>query len=289
VSNGGRIEAALEEALARASAPPAPPRLCQALRHAVMPGGARIRPFISLSVARACGDDRPAIADAAAAALELIHCGSLVHDDMPCFDDAALRRGRPAVHVAHGEALALLVGDSLIVLAFDTLAQVAGEHCGRAAELIATLAGFTGMPRGICAGQGWESEEEVELEAYHRSQTGSLFVAATRMGAIAAGADPDAWTDLGARIGEAFQVADDLADATKPTDVIGKPAGQDDLHARPNAVRELGVAGAVRRLRDSLDAAVASIPACPGEEELCALVRAQAARLTPVGLPAIPS
>ena len=277
-----RIETALEDALANASRRPAPPRLAAAIRDAVCPGGARVRPRLCISVAEACGDDRPHLTDAAAAAIELVHSASLVHDDMPCFDDAPLRRGKPSVHRAHGEPLALLAGDTLIVLAFATLARAGRHQCERSTELILDLAEFTGMPGGICAGQGWESEPAIDLSAYHQSKTGALFVAATRMGAVAAGADPEPWTELGARIGEAFQVADDLRDVLCTEATLGKPVGQDAALHRPNAVADLGVSGAVRRLQDILAGAISSIPACPGEEALCAIVRAQAERLMPV-------
>ncbi len=274
-----RIDAAVSAAIARAGAPPAPPRLAAALGYATSPGGARIRPTILLSVACACGDDRPGVADAAAAALELVHCASLVHDDLPCFDDAPIRRGKPAVHRAFGEPLAVLAGDSLILAAFETLARA--PEPARAAALVLALARGTGMPGGICAGQGWESEVAVDLSAYHRAKTGALFVAATRMGAIAAGSDPEPWDELGARIGEAFQVADDLRDAICPADETGKPMGQDAVHARPNAVATLGVRGAVARLDAILAGAIASIPACPGEAALAEMVRRTADRLVP--------
>ncbi len=277
-----RIEAAIDRAIGHAQRGVAPTKLAGALEYAVKPGGARIRPTICLSVSRACGDDQPAMSDAAAAAIELIHCASLVHDDMPCFDDADIRRGKPSVHKAYGEPLALLTGDSLIILAFETLARAAPMGPDRAVSLISCLAASTGMPGGICAGQGWESEAKVDLSAYHRAKTGALFVAATQMGAAAAGADPEAWTELGARIGEAFQVADDLRDALYDEAALGKPAGQDAIHDRPNAVSELGVKGAVSRLQDILSGAIASIPSCPGEAALCEMVRAQAERLTPV-------
>lgn len=276
-----RIERAIGAALARAGSAPAPGKLAAALSHAVLPGGARIRPTILLSVATACGDDRPALSDAAAAALELIHCASLVHDDLPCFDDADTRRGKPSVHRAFSEPLAVLAGDSLIVLAFETLARAGEEEAGRALRLTAALARRTGMPGGICAGQGWESEAKVDLAAYHRAKTGALFVAATQMGAIAAGHEPEPWHDLGALIGEAFQVADDLRDAVMDAGTLGKPVGQDDLHGRPNAVTQLGVKGAVSRLSDILAGAIASIPSCPGEAALAQMVRRQAERIIP--------
>jgi len=276
-----RIEAAVSRSIARARGGPAPGRLAEALAYATEPGGARIRPTILLSVATACGDDRPGLADAAAAALELIHCASLVHDDLPCFDDAAIRRGKPSVHRAYSEPLAVLTGDSLIVLAFEVLARAAARDPGRGALLTMALAQRTGMPDGICAGQGWESEDHVDLAAYHRSKTGALFVAATEMGAIAAGHDPESWHDLGARIGEAFQVADDLRDAVLAPELLGKPAGQDALHGRPNAVAELGVKGASDRLSDILAGAIASIPSCPGEAKLAQIVKLQAERIMP--------
>jgi geranylgeranyl diphosphate synthase type II len=279
-----RIDHAVSEAISRAERRPAPPKLAAALAHAVLPGGARVRPMLSLSVAHACGDDRPRLADAGAAALELIHCASLVHDDLPCFDDADIRRGKPTVHREFGEEIAVLVGDTLIISAFETLALAAAEDCARSAGLIRVLASATGSPTGICAGQAWESEAEIDLPAYHRAKTGALFTAATCMGAVAAGADPADWEELGSRIGEAYQVADDLRDVLLDEKELGKPAGQDAVHSRPNAVSAYGVEGAVRKLNDSLSAAITSIPACPGEAELCALVRKQADRLMPEAL-----
>ncbi|NNF23631.1 MAG: polyprenyl synthetase family protein [Rhodobacteraceae bacterium] len=277
-----RIEAALSRAIAQGQAGSVPAKLASALDYAVTPGGARIRPTILMNVALACGDDAPQMADTAAAALELIHCASLVHDDMPCFDDAEIRRGKRSVHRAYSEPLALLTGDSLIVMAFDILARAGHSDPARALGLIRILSARTGMPGGICAGQGWESETSVDLSAYHQAKTGALFIAATQMGALAAGQDPEPWEELGARIGEAFQVADDLRDALYDEATLGKPAGQDDLHARPNAVTLLGVDGAVERLKNILAGAIASIPSCPGEAELAGMVRKTAERLTPM-------
>ena len=276
-----RIEAAIEAAIRHARTGAAPARLAHALGYAVAPGGARIRPTILMGVASACGDDRPAITDAAAAALELIHCASLVHDDLPAFDDADIRRGKPAVHRAFSEPLAVLAGDALIVLAFEVLARAGAGEPARGLALTATLAARTGMPGGICAGQGWESEPAIDLAAYHEAKTAALFVAATRMGAIAAGQDPEPWEELGGRIGAAFQIADDLRDALGSEASLGKPAGQDARRGRPNAVARLGVEGAVARLGDALGGAIASIPACPGEARLALMVQAYAERLTP--------
>lgn len=277
-----RIDSAVEAAIRIGQGGTAPAKLSDALHYACTPGGARIRPTILMSVALACGDDSPKMADAAAAALELIHCASLVHDDLPCFDDADIRRGKPTVHRAYSEPLAVLTGDSLIILAFEILARAAEHSPDRAIKLIRVLTRQSGMPFGICAGQGWESEAKINLSAYHRSKTGALFIAATQMGAIAAGQDEEPWFELGARIGEAFQVADDLRDALYDSETLGKPVGQDDLHGRPNAVTVLGVDGAQSRLRDILSGAISSIPSCPGEAQLAEMVRMQAERLTPV-------
>lgn len=277
-----RIEAAIGDAIRMGQGgADAPQRLASALDYAVTPGGARIRPTIALSVAMACGDDRPKVTNSAISALELIHCASLVHDDMPCFDDADVRRGKPSLHKAYSEPLALLAGDSLIVLAFEVLARGAIETPDRMAQLITILAQRTGMPFGICAGQGWESEEKIDLSAYHQAKTGALFIAATQMGAVAAGQDAAPWEELGARIGEAFQVADDLRDALLDEATLGKPAGQDEVHDRPNAVTQLGVDGALARLDDILSGAISSIPKCPGEAMLAKMVQSYAERIVP--------
>ncbi|NHQ74958.1 polyprenyl synthetase family protein [Roseovarius gahaiensis] len=273
----------MARALGRVQVETAPAKLSQALSYAILPGGARIRPTILLSVAGACGDDCPAMSDAAAAALELIHCASLVHDDLPCFDDADTRRGKPTVHRAYSEPLAVLTGDSLIMLAFEILVRAgrAEDANLRAAQLVLSLSQRSGMPGGICAGQGWESEASIDLRAYHMSKTAALFIASTEMGAISAGHDPEPWRDLGALIGEAFQVADDLRDALLDEEALGKPVGQDDLHGRPNAVATLGVKGARAHLSDILAGAIASIPSCPGEADLAKMVRRQAQAIMP--------
>ncbi|WP_438955889.1 polyprenyl synthetase family protein [Cognatiyoonia sp.] len=276
-----RIEAAVGRAVQSGLGGMAPSRLSATLDYAVNPGGARIRPTILTSVAMACGEDRPELTDVAGAALELMHCASLVHDDLPCFDDADMRRGKPSMHRAFSEPLAVLSGDSLIILSFHILARAAPLGADRAVQLIDVLSNRSGMPNGICAGQGWESEAKIDLSAYHKSKTGALFIAATQMGAICAGQGAEPWEDLGDQIGEAFQVADDLRDALCDECTLGKPAGQDDLHGRPNAVATFGVTGAVKRFDDIIAGAIASIPACSGEAALAQMVRAYADRLVP--------
>jgi geranylgeranyl diphosphate synthase type II len=278
-----RIESGLNLAFMRAL-PAGPPLLAGAMRHAVFPGGARVRPRLCLAVAYACGDDNPAAADAAACAIELLHCASLVHDDLPCFDDAATRRGRPSVHAAYGAPLAVLAGDALIVLAFQAIAWGAAASPGRIAPLLLTVGQAVGMPHGIVAGQAWESEAKIDLAAYQRAKTGALFAAATVAGAAAAGADPGPWRAVGEALGEAYQVADDLLDAVADSDAAGKPVGQDAAHDRPSAVRSYGVDGALDLLKSLAATAASAIPDCPGAAPLRGLIAQEAKRLVPASL-----
>lgn len=278
-----RVEAALAAAIERTQTE-APPTLAAAIAHAVFPGGARVRPRLLLAVAEACGDDAPALSDAAACALELVHCASLVHDDMPCFDDAATRRGQPSVHRVFGEAVALLVGDGLIVQAFGVVAAQGGLHSARAVAILEALAVAAGPSTGIVAGQAWESEASPALERYHQAKTGALFRAAAAMGALAAGHDPGPWRRVGDQLGDAYQVADDLLDAVGTAQDAGKPVGRDEVLNRPSAVASLGVEGALRRLELHVDEAVAAVPTCPGREGLRALIRQIAVRLVPHSL-----
>lgn len=279
-----RIEATLDAALRLCAGEGAPPTLAAAMRYAVFPGGARIRPRLCLGVAMACGEGAPEIAEGAAAAIELMHCASLVHDDLPCFDDASTRRGKISVHRAFGEPLAVLAGDGLIVLAFQALARGAAIAPDRLVGLLEVVAAATGMPGGIVAGQAWESEPEIDLSHYHRAKTGALFSAATRAGALAAGGDPKPWRALGELIGEAYQVADDLHDFASEEAEIGKPVGQDAAHGRASAVASLGVEGAIERLEGLVSAAKDSIPDCAGAADLRALIGAASERFVPKSL-----
>ena len=277
-----RIERTLDAALAPALNFAGPPRLGAAIRHAVFPGGARVRPRLCLAVARACGRGEDPLAHAAAAALELIHCASLVHDDLPCFDDAATRRGLPSVHHAFGESLAVLAGDALIVLAFETVANAATESSGASlAALVLLLSRSTGLPRGIIAGQAWECEPEIPVAAYHRAKTASLFSAATMAGALAAGHEAAAWQMLGERLGEAYQVADDIRDVIATPAQLGKPGGRDQALGRPSVALQQGVPGAMLRLNALIGDAIAGIPACPLAAELRGLIRLEVQRLLP--------
>ncbi len=280
-----RIERALAAAVARAqgtdSGRGGPPRLAEALHYAVFPRGARIRPRLCLAVAMACGEDDPGLTDAAAASIELLHCASLVHDDLPCFDDADIRRGKPSVHKAFGEQIAVLAGDALIVLAFQTLAWAAAGAPQRLGILVDTVGRSVGMPRGITAGQAWECETEIDLAEYQQEKTGALFAAAAVAGAAAAGAVAEPWRLLGERLGAAYQVADDIRDVACAVEEIGKPVGQDQAHARPSAVARHGLDGAMRLLKELAEGAVASIPDCPGAVELRAHILSESQRLLP--------
>lgn len=273
----------IEEAMAEHATAQCPPLLAQALNYAVFPGGARVRPQLCKAVALANNSSDVGLANAAATAVELLHCASLVHDDLPCFDDATQRRGKPSVHAKFGERIAVLTGDALIVAAFQTLSAhaVQSVRAERVPLVTTIVARGVGAPHGICAGQAWECEQRVDLSRYHRAKTGALFIAATCAGAAAAGVDPGPWVNLGASIGEAYQVADDIKDAVSDPDTLGKPTGIDVKLDRPSAVRELGLEGAVARLKECLEAGLDSMPACAGHDMLQKLVHAQASRFVP--------
>ncbi|CAA2141259.1 polyprenyl synthetase family protein [Hyphomicrobium sp. ghe19] len=268
MSTDQRIELSLKATLQFACESPCPPKLRSAINHAVFPGGARVRPRLCLAVAVACGDDEPELASSAAAAIELLHCASLVHDDLPCFDNAEERRGRPSVHKAYGAPLAVLAGDALIVAAFQTLGLCLPISAQRGTRILSTVAAAVGGPCGIVAGQAWECEESICLSEYHRAKTGSLFSAATISGAEAAGHDSESWRRLGELLGEAYQIADDICDVVADPAERGKPGKRDSALGRPNAAQELGVQGAVRRLRSLLADATDSVPPCPGSDAL---------------------
>lgn len=277
------IESTLRSALDRAE----PPRLRAALLDAVFPGGARVRPHLCLAVARAASGAAPSpLAEAAAAAVELIHCASLVHDDLPCFDDADTRRGRPSVHRQYGEALALLAGDALIVTAFETLARA-----GAPAEAIVTLAQATGAQGGLVSGQALELSETIRLDRYHRAKTAGLFEAAARLGAMGAGAPHEPFAAVGRSLGRFYQLADDAADLFGDERVLGKPTGQDLAHRRPSAFAgTTSRYAAAQRLREQASEVVAAVPPCAGSEALRAFVAAVVekliARSVPVSAPA---
>jgi len=276
-----RIERALRASLAPSLGAGHPPRLAAAIQHAVFPGGARIRPQLTLAVATACGEDDPALTDGAAAAIELLHCASLVHDDLPCFDAAETRRGRPSVHRAFGERLAVLAGDALIVAAFEVLGRSAERHLARLPVLVRTVCRGVGMPMGIVAGQAWECESQLSLSDYQQAKTGALFAAATMAGAQAAGADGAPWRALGEQLGQTYQVADDIRDVVLDSHDLGKPGGQDAALGRPSSARELGLEGALAEFHRQVQATLLTVPVCPGAARFRQLIRQQASRLMP--------
>lgn len=186
------------------------------------------------------------------------------------------------MHAAFGEPLAVLAGDALIVMAFDIVAQAGIRAPERLPALIRVIAKGVGAPTGIVAGQAWESEPFTPVEAYHQAKTGALFVAAVTAGAVAAGADPTPWRAVGERLGAAYQIADDLADAVCEDGGCGKPAGQDAARCRPNAVARLGLQGAYARLDELVGQAAAAVPECAGAKALRDLVQLQAMRLAPL-------
>jgi geranylgeranyl diphosphate synthase type II len=276
-----RAEEALKSHFDAATGAGAPPRLQASMRHAVFSGGARIRPQLCLAVATACGDDAPELTNAAAVALELMHCASLVHDDMPAFDNADFRRGLPTVHKAFSEPLALLAGDGLIVMAYQVLLNAGRHHPDRLIALMDNLSQGVGLPNGIVAGQAWECESSADLAHYQRSKTGSLFVSATRAGAIASGQSPKPWASLGAFLGEAYQVADDIRDVLGDIAMLGKPAGQDKLNERPSSAQAMGLEGAIAHFDALIAQAGQAIPDCACRDMLMQLVLLESQRLVP--------
>jgi geranylgeranyl diphosphate synthase type II len=276
-----RVERSLSVAFGLAQGSDQPATLAKAMRYAVFPGGARVRARLCLAVARACEEEEPKLAAGVAASIELLHCASLVHDDLPCFDNAATRRGRPSVHRAFGERIAVLAGDALIVLAVQSLVHCAEKSPTRLGPLLMILSRAIGAPSGIIAGQAWESEPQVVLAQYQQAKTGALFAAATAAGACAAGHGASNWHLLGERIGEAYQIADDIRDVVSTEDHLGKPTGRDELLGRPNAVAQMGMTAAVGKLEDLVRAAMSEIPECAGAGDLRAHILAEANRLLP--------
>jgi len=244
----------------------APAGLGLAMRYAVLDGGKRLRPLLVLAACEAVGGDTNA-AMRAAVAVELIHAYSLVHDDMPCMDDDALRRGKPTVHVQYGEAQAMLAGDAMQALAFDVLTPDEGMAPALQARLVALLARSAGHA-GMAGGQAIDLAsvgkplDEGSLRDMHRRKTGALLQASVLMGAACGPCSPAAWeamSDYGAAIGLAFQVVDDILDVTQASETLGKTAGKDMDNNKPTYVSVLGLEAANRHalsLRDQAQAAL---------------------------------
>ncbi|BBI99034.1 (2E,6E)-farnesyl diphosphate synthase [Ferrigenium kumadai] len=230
----------------------APQRLHEAMRYAVLDGGKRVRPLLAFAAGELAGAEQARL-DVAAAAVELIHAYSLVHDDMPCMDDDVLRRGKPTCHVQYDEATALLVGDALQTLAFQLLAEhrLSGD-AARQLEMVKLLAVASGS-RGMAGGQAIDLASVgkpltlPELEFMHIHKTGALIRAAILLGAHCGNISQpqlDKLDHFGKLIGLAFQVVDDVLDCEADTATLGKTAGKDADNDKPTYVSLLGIEGA---------------------------------------------
>ena len=249
-----RIDGVLGAALA--AHPAADARLGAAMRHAVLLGGKRMRPLLAYATGTAFGASEATL-DAAAAAVELVHAYSLVHDDLPAMDDDALRRGQPTVHVAFDEATAILAGDALQSSAFAVLADADCNDAARVAMLreLATASGAAGMCGGQAldlAATGHGAAAGIDaLERLHALKTGALIRAAVRMGAIAAGAGADDQRRLDAfadALGLAFQIRDDLLDVEGESATLGKTAGKDAEQDKATFPALIGIEASRERL-----------------------------------------
>jgi farnesyl diphosphate synthase len=245
-----RIEHVLDAALAAVDGPTA--RLAEAMRYAVLGGGKRVRPLLAYAAGEFARAD-VATVDAAAAAVEMIHAYSLIHDDLPCMDDDSLRRGRPTVHVAFGEAMALLAGDALQAAAFGILGAAPLRDAGTACAKLALASGVSGMAGGqaidlAAVGRVLALDE---LEAMHRMKTGALIRAAVELGAMCGPApavgELQALAAYAGAAGLAFQVVDDILDVIGTDATLGKTAGKDAAHGKPTYVALLGLDEARRR------------------------------------------
>jgi farnesyl diphosphate synthase len=266
-SHSKRTEAALDKLLD--SAQTNPTRLHEAMRYAAQGGGKRIRPLLVYAAGQ-LGDtenqQKETALDAAAVAIECIHAYSLVHDDLPCMDDDDLRRGRPTVHKAFDEATALLVGDALQTRAFEILANA---QCGVDVRLlmISALAAASGS-RGMAGGQAIDLEsvgkklDLAGLKQMHAMKTGALLSCAVELGGIAAGLNPTQMAHLqnySQALGLAFQIVDDVLDATADSQTLGKTAGKDAINDKPTYVTLMGLDYAHKTAQELQETAIKSL------------------------------
>jgi len=240
--------------------------MVDAMRHAVLGGGKRMRPLMACAACEAfSGSFKAALP--AACGLEFIHAYSLIHDDLPAMDDDELRHGQAATHVAFGEANAILAGDSLHSLAFQSLAEAPGLSQAaklRCITLLSTAAGWPGMAGGQCLDIAAEGENLslARLEALHSAKTGALIEASLVIGAYCAEVEPDdprlaLLRTFGQRIGLAFQIVDDILDVTESSQTLGKPAGSDDALNKNTFPKLMGLEGAQQRADALLTQALA--------------------------------
>jgi len=258
-----RVEATLDRWLPAESCEPQ--ALHAALRYAVFNGGKRIRPLLAFAAAEAIGLP-PRRVDAMATAVELIHCYSLVHDDLPAMDDDDLRRGKPTLHKAFDEATAILAGDALLTLAFEGMAR--DRVPAEAIVELAAASGSVGMVGGQAMDLAFEATKPTReaLESMFRKKTGALIRAAIVMPVAdrdAADADYLALSEYGEAIGLAFQIVDDLLDIEGSTEQIGKPAGSDEARDKATWPALFGVETARRHADDLTEAAWSALERLP--------------------------
>ncbi|MEO7432448.1 MAG: (2E,6E)-farnesyl diphosphate synthase [Dokdonella sp.] len=265
------LSARADDALARAlpSADLPPVELHRAMRYAVLGGGKRLRPLLVYATGAAFGT-APETLDVAAAAVEIIHAYSLVHDDLPAMDNDALRRGRPTCHIVFGDAMAILAGDALQALAFEVLAEdpLLDIDAGTRLDMLRTLATACGS-HGMAGGQAFDLAAvgqmltAAELERMHVHKTGALIRASVRLGALASGcsnaATLAALETYGHSIGLAFQIRDDLLDIEAATEQLGKTAGKDVAANKPTYPAILGIDASRAELERLTADALASI------------------------------
>jgi farnesyl diphosphate synthase len=270
-SNLTALSARADDVLARVLPPEDQPpvELHRAMRYAVLGGGKRLRPLLVYATGNAFGAPLDRL-DATAAAVEIIHAYSLVHDDLPAMDDDDLRRGRPTCHVAFGEAMAILAGDALQALAFEVLAHDAALDVDANTRVgmlraLATACGSHGMAGGqafdlAAVGQRLDA---AELERMHAYKTGALIRASVRLGALTASvrdaATLDALERYGHAVGLAFQIRDDLLDIEAGTETLGKTAGKDAAAAKPTYPAILGIDASLAELSRLTDEALEAI------------------------------
>jgi farnesyl diphosphate synthase len=246
-----RIESVLDRALAGADGPPR--RLQDAMRYAALGGGKRVRALLAYAGGELAGAD-PDNVDGAAAAVELIHAYSLVHDDLPCMDDDVLRRGKPSCHIAFGEAIALLAGDALQSLAFEVLARTPAREPAAQIALLAHASGVSGMAGGqaIDLTTAGEMLALNELEGMHALKTGALIRAAVRLGAGCGRPmsvdENDALDRYASAIGLGFQIVDDVLDVEGTALSLGKTAGKDAMQRKTTYASLLGPSAARERI-----------------------------------------
>lgn len=258
-----------------------------AMLYSLQNGGKRVRPMLTLAFCTVCGGDMQA-ALPFACAVEMIHTYSLIHDDLPCMDDDDLRRGKPSCHKQFGEANALLAGDGLLTLAFETVTKaekIAPSDIVRAVRVLSSLAGYSGMIGGQIIDLLSE-EKSVDYDTLHRIdklKTGALIKAAALLGCIAAGVTDKAVLSAAEtyaeNIGFAFQIVDDILDVTADTQILGKPAGSDEKNEKSTFVKLLGLPKCRQLANDLTSQAISALNAMPGDTAfLCDFARKLAVR-----------